>query len=104
MSFAGGGLVSERLVDGLWRMEYRSYDSGGICSSHKGALVRRRAEGRLTNLARPRAGQPGPGVVGIARTRWATHGAPTAGQCSPPCDQRDRHRPRLHYQEFLGVA
>ena len=42
--------VADRLVDGLRRMEYRGYDSAGICTQHDGALVRRRAEGRLANL------------------------------------------------------
>ena len=36
--------VADRLVDGLRRMEYRGYDSAGICTQHEGEMIRRRAE------------------------------------------------------------
>ena len=75
--------VSERLVDGLRRMEYRGYDSAGVCTIHDGALVRRRAEGKLFNLSVELEKNDAPGTVGIAHTRWATHGAPTAANAHP---------------------
>ncbi|WP_420139560.1 glutamine--fructose-6-phosphate transaminase (isomerizing) [Sphingomonas sp.] len=75
--------VCERLLSGLRRLEYRGYDSAGIATDHDGVIDRRRAPGKLDNLAAVLREEPLPGRTGIAHTRWATHGAPTEDNAHP---------------------
>ena len=76
------------LLEGLKRLEYRGYDSAGIATLVNGSIDRRRAEGKLANLAARLDEQPIAGTVGIGHTRWATHGVPNEVNAHPHATDR----------------
>ncbi|MGY4661114.1 glucosamine--fructose-6-phosphate aminotransferase (isomerizing) [Pseudomonas chlororaphis] len=83
------GAVAERnitaiLLEGLKRLEYRGYDSAGVAVlTNDGKLERLRRPGKVSELEQALAGEPLAGRLGIAHTRWATHGAPCERNAHP---------------------
>src|SRR5687767_8721927 len=88
IAYVGRKVVQPLLIEGLKRLEYRGYDSAGVAViDGKGQLHVRRAVGRISVLENAVNQSPLPDAhVGMAHTRWATHGAPTEVNAHPHTD------------------
>ena len=83
---ASEGQVTEKLINGLLRQEYRGYDSSGLAvfgkDSNQIQVIKR--PGKVSELQNATEETPMIGNTGIAHTRWATHGIPTESNAHPP--------------------
>ena len=91
VGYVGRNEAAPILLEGLSRLEYRGYDSAGICVEQNGVLEVAKAKGRLQNLiAKTDGGAKLPGTLGIGHTRWATHGEPNDINSHPHVSQNGK--------------
>jgi glucosamine--fructose-6-phosphate aminotransferase (isomerizing) len=83
VGYTGTQEATPIILDGLKRLEYRGYDSAGICTLNNGHAETRRSEGKLVNLENLLVKEPIAGAIGIGHTRWATHGRPSEINAHP---------------------
>ena len=88
VGYVGARVATPLLVEGLKRLEYRGYDSAGIAVMNGKGVETRKAAGKISQLESVVLASPVHGTLGIAHTRWATHGAPTTCNAHPhhSCD------------------
>ncbi len=83
VGYIGNQEATPIILEGLRKLEYRGYDSAGVCVINAGAAALRRSEGKLVNLDRLLKKEPIIGEIGIGHTRWATHGRPSETNAHP---------------------
>jgi glutamine---fructose-6-phosphate transaminase (isomerizing) len=86
VGYIGPRVATQLLIDGLKRLEYRGYDSAGISVQNGKGLETRKAAGKIAMLETVVSRSPVHGTVGIAHTRWATHGPPNECNAHPHHD------------------
>ena len=87
VGYVGKKEAAPLLIEGLRRLEYRGYDSAGVCIWGGGELQLRKHAGRVEGLAQSLKAKPVKGTLGISHTRWATHGLPSDINAHPHLDQ-----------------
>ncbi len=83
VGYIGAQQATPIILEGLKKLEYRGYDSAGICTLLNGQSSTRRSEGKLVNLEKRLQSEPLLGAIGIGHTRWATHGRPSETNAHP---------------------
>ena len=86
IGYIGSKKASPILISGLLRLEYRGYDSAGIATVEKNGLSVMKDKGRVKNLYNLEGIDDLEGTIGIAHTRWATHGKPSKENSHPHLD------------------
>ncbi len=90
IGYVGKRDAAEILINGLSQLEYRGYDSAGLVTLSTDGLHIRRAVGRVRQLQQLVTEKPVPGTIGVAHTRWATHGRPSEMNAHPHLDAQGR--------------